>query len=434
MSPFTARYSLAPGGGAPAEEGACTVELGEGAVTLSPSSGPALRIRLAEILAWRVHDYAVTLDLAGGARAVLSAMGKRLDPFCAALPAARAEHLGEALLLLERGAAAEEHGEFRRGDGSGEPCRVRLQRTSLVVFPRETLPFRIGLGEVRALEFDADAYAVRLILADAPALELRRFGKRTDALQAGLRERRDALAARGLRALGALAQDLPALALRTLGALLPDGVPASRAALEQAVPGAWEAIRLRSFAAGERREAAAHLAERAQEAWVAVKETDPAPAEGGPEGEAGEGEQDVPQRQPAGAPEPAAGEEAAPGAGSTLPPELAGREVLYLFRIGGALALELPSSTESATYVFRAGEQGEQTVRQVVRAMAAIQFRREPISLPDEQLLGARGARYGEALALVPGLRAARQAFLGRAVHAGAEAWRKALDAALARS
>jgi hypothetical protein len=430
MEPFPARCRIEPGGG-PTEEGPCTVAVAEGAITIAPSTGPALRIRLSEVVHWTVQDLAVTLELAGGARAVLSHMGKRLDAFRNALPAARVEHLGEALLLLERGASAEESGEFRWRGGTAEACRVRLQRTSLVVFPRESLPFRVGLGEVHGVEFDDGAYALVLSLGDGGVLELLRFGKRTDALRAGVREHIEALSARALRALGALAPDLPALALRTLGSLLPDGVPASRAVLEKAVPGAWGALFARAFATGDRRDAASFLADRAEEAWVAVKETDPPPAAEGTSSVEEDGSTTVLPEGEDGGPEP--GVDPVPR-GSTLPPELAGREVLVLFRIGRALALEVPSSTESATYLFRAGDPAERTAREVIRALAAIQFRREPISLPDEQLLCGRGARYHEALKLVPGLRAAREAFLGRAVHSGTEAWRKALETALGRA
>ncbi len=439
MQPFPARCSIQPGGGAPAEEAACTVELSDSAVTVAPAGAPALRLRFTEIARWTVEDHAVALELSGGGRVVLSALGKRLDPFCRALPAARTEHLGEALLLLEGGPAAEESGELRwRGaEAPAEACRVRLQRTSLVVFPRESLPFRVGYGEVQGVAFDAEAWAVELALDDGRTLELLRFGKRTDAFRAGLSERRAALASRALRALQALAPEVPALPLRALGALLPDGVPAARTAVEAAAPGAWQAMLSRAFAAGARREAAEHLAGRAGEAWLAVKETDPPASGAEADAETGaatgrrpaEGEPMEPEAAQAG---PTV--EAEPRQGSTLPEELAGREVLYLFRIGRALALEVPSSTESATYVFRAGDDPARSVRAVVRALAAIQFRREPISLPEADLLGARGARYGEALRLLPGLRTARESFLGRAVHSGPDAWRRALDAALARA
>ncbi len=434
MEPIPARFALrGPAEVRPSDEGECTVALSEGALAVSPAAGPPLRVRLREIARWTVADYAVTLELESGARLVLCAVGKRLDAFCRALPAARVEYFGEALLLRERGAAAEESGEFRWRGETAEACRLRLQRTSLVVFPRQSLPFLVGYGEATGLGFDPEAYAVVLTLLDGRVLELLRFGKRTDALRAGLSERLDALAARALRALGALAPDLDALALRRAGALLRDGIAASHAALEQAAPGAWDAVLCRAFADAGRREAALHLAGRADEAWLAVKEVDPEPAGGEgagvpepPEPLAGA----VDSSGPEGAREPDASAQPSPD----LPPELAGRQVLYLFKLGRAMALEVPSSTESATYLFRAGTDPGRTARELTRALAAIQFRREPISLPDDALASGRGARYGEALRLVPELRAARAAFLGRAVHSGAEAWRKALEAALSRA
>jgi hypothetical protein len=434
MQPFPARCRIEPGGG-PVEEGPCTVALAEGALTVAPSGRPSLRIRLSELAAWTVEDHAVTVDLGAGARVVLWQMGRQLDPFCSALPAARVEHLGQALLLLERGAAGEETGEFRWRGEPAEACRVRLQRTSLVVFPRESLPFRVGLGELRGVDFDEGSYALVLALDGERVLELLRFGKRTDALRAGLRERRDALAARTLRALGALAPDLPALALRALGAVLPDGIPASRAALDQAAPGAWDAIFARAFADADRRAAAQLLASRTEEAWVAVKETAPSDSESGPDADADSDSDAETHTETHADADSENGAEGRPARrSSTLPRELAGREVLYLFRIGRALALEVPTSTESATYVFRAREAGDRPALEVVRALSAIQFRREPISLPEPELQGARGSRYLEALKLVPGLQDARAAFLGRAIHSSGDGWQRALQAALDRA
>jgi hypothetical protein len=421
VEPFDATFRLDPPAG-PAREGPCRVALESDGLTVAPAAGAPLRVAFTRLASWTAADFAVTLALDGGGTLRLSMLGRRYQPFLAALPVARAADLGQALLLLEPDPSAEETGAFRWRGAAGEPeaCRLRLQRTSTVVFPASSLPFVVPLGEVTDLAFDEGAWAVALTLRDGRTLEAVRFGRRTEALRRGLEERRQALSARALRALSALLPDRPPLALAAVGALLPDGVLAERRALEAASPGAFEAILHRSFAAGLRRETALHLAGRSQAAWLAVKEV------------AGQGEAAAVEPAEPGPSDAEPPDTGPPPAGATLPAELEGRQVLFLFQVEAGLALEIPSSQESATYVFRAGADPSARAAAVARALSVIRYRREVISLPAVALEGPRGARYLEALRLVPELAAARAAFAGRAIHASEATWKKGLEAALA--
>jgi hypothetical protein len=108
-----------------------------------------------------------------------------------------------------------------------------------------------------------------------------------------------------------------------------------------------------------------------------------------------------------------------------------------------AVAQEVTSEEGKATYVFRlmeperfaslSGPELEEAVGSAIsrlnRALLALNFRREPIYLPEEQITQGRFDRYRVALRKLDHLRWAREAFLGRAIHN--ETWeRQLLDAA----
>jgi hypothetical protein len=99
-----------------------------------------------------------------------------------------------------------------------------------------------------------------------------------------------------------------------------------------------------------------------------------------------------------------------------------------------AVAQEVTSEKGHATYVFRlmppeawetasaAGEDAlagavNAAVARLNRALLTLNFRREPIYLPDDQITTGRYARYRAALRKLDYLQWTRQAFLGRAIH-----------------
>jgi hypothetical protein len=74
-------------------------------------------------------------------------------------------------------------------------------------------------------------------------------------------------------------------------------------------------------------------------------------------------------------------------------------------------------------------------VHRLNRGIALLNFRREPIYLPDDSLeLQPRFRRYAIAARKIPVLRELRNQFLGRAIHTTPEAWRKQLQALLAKA
>ena len=111
-----------------------------------------------------------------------------------------------------------------------------------------------------------------------------------------------------------------------------------------------------------------------------------------------------------------------------------------------AVAQEVTSEGGHATYVFRLMERDRwasldgqaladevaTSIARLNRALLTLNFRREPIYLPEDQLEEGRHARYRVALRKLDYLRWARGAFLGRAIHTSEAAWKSQLEEAIA--
>ena len=116
---------------------------------------------------------------------------------------------------------------------------------------------------------------------------------------------------------------------------------------------------------------------------------------------------------------------------------------------GNLVAWEATSRSGRATYFFRLVplEQAAQlqdasksaalietAIRQLNRAIVLLNFRREPIYLPDDSLLlQPRFRRYAIACRKLPELMRLRSSFLGRAIHTTPAAWQKKFEGFLAK-
>jgi hypothetical protein len=90
----------------------------------------------------------------------------------------------------------------------------------------------------------------------------------------------------------------------------------------------------------------------------------------------------------------------------------------YFFRlVPPEQAVQLQDPSKSAGLI-------ETAIRQLNRAIALLNFRREPIYLPDDSLLLQPSfRRYAIACRKLPELVRLRSSFLGRAIHTTPEAW-----------
>ncbi|MGQ9604522.1 MAG: hypothetical protein ACUVUU_10015 [bacterium] len=108
---------------------------------------------------------------------------------------------------------------------------------------------------------------------------------------------------------------------------------------------------------------------------------------------------------------------------------------------GNAVAMEATSGEGGgkATYFFRIVSRKDYQnygiedlhreidnfIKRINRCMLAINFRREPIYLPDERLKEPEYQKYQFAIAKIPALQELRQLFIGRVIHSSPEQWKK---------
>ncbi len=96
---------------------------------------------------------------------------------------------------------------------------------------------------------------------------------------------------------------------------------------------------------------------------------------------------------------------------------------------GRACAVEFAGAegAAAATFVYRFAGSYENFARQLNRALEATAFRREGIRLSDAELAQPQNAIYRMAAERTRAMRLIRGAFAGRAIHSGADSWRKSL-------
>jgi hypothetical protein len=96
------------------------------------------------------------------------------------------------------------------------------------------------------------------------------------------------------------------------------------------------------------------------------------------------------------------------------------------------VAWEATTGSGCATYFFRAEPTVAQAVASLTRGLAQVNFRREPVYLPDDSLdQQPRFHRYAIAARKLPDLRTLRSAFLGRAIHSSPENWLSQVESLL---
>jgi hypothetical protein len=105
-----------------------------------------------------------------------------------------------------------------------------------------------------------------------------------------------------------------------------------------------------------------------------------------------------------------------------------GGKATYLFRVAAPAdyaRLKTPGELEDAV---------DQAITRINRCLLAINFRREPVYLSEEQMWEPRYARYQFAVQRIPELRELRALFIGRVIHSSPEQWQKDLRDLLARA
>jgi hypothetical protein len=379
-------------------------------LAILPRFGEALFISYRDILDISEEGYRIRITLSSKEDLLLSNLGYRYEDFLRALSKLRNELLLEDMLMQEKlrrsGMEAEfvywdEHGE-ERGRGKCEP---RLYETAIVVIPERGDLVRIPYSDL--LEISEEDYNLILTTEYGEKVVLAKMGHQFDPFAKALSTLSNELQLKVQSSLKALLPDFDPLVIRKVARFMKEGRAAKRSDIESISPDLWIELEKRLEVAGIKEEYD-FLKALSQQEKICV------------------------------------------GLKRGLLGELTGEYIWFLIPIysltrgepGNAIAMEAAGDDGEgkATYFFRIvsrkdypefkeieglHKEADNLIIIINRCMVDINFRREPIYLPDERLGEPQYLNYRFAVQRLPGLQTLRHLFIGRVIHLSPEQWKE---------
>jgi hypothetical protein len=374
-----------PGAPAPA-----TLAFTETDGVITPDDASPLQFDLADLAGVESAGEELRLTLASGLDVRLSGMGRTASELTAALSAARRDRTAASFRFGSAlGERWEECDVWMPGSAAGVRAGVRLFGSLAGIVPDCGDPAVVPFGDIRSVTFDAAAYQVVVKTAEGAAWRFGRLAKRSITFREEIERARLAFVASYQAQIEDVMPHIGELERQALSGEWREGIALPAPSLEQRSRGTAARL-LEYLPSGERRQFAAALAalfpEPPRLGFYYVAE----PGEARPF-------------------EPFALFQKATAAGS-------------------AVAWEELEEMGAATYVFRGPE--PDLASRINAALRAVRFAREPIYLPEDEMVTTGAHRlYVPLLRRSAALQFLRQRFAGRAIHADAEAYPARVEA-----
>lgn len=387
--------------------GEASAELREDGLSLLMEDTDHINCSYRDMESIEALDYRIHIKRFQNGELTLFYLGYAYEDFLAQLIRLRNDVILHDLLIKERLLLEKVEGVWFAPEGKhGLPCEIRLYDTALVVLPFNGELMRLHYSEI--LEVTKEDYRINIRCEDQGIYSIGQLGRQLDwlmehfeAAMIGLAKKTQAL----------LQTVIPQLSTETLDRLVPllrEGKSAMRWQIDQIDPKAWNALEERLAVSGAYEEYR-FLASLAQNDRISI------------------------------------------GIKRGLMGDLTGEYCWFLIPIyspdpekpGNLVALEAAGTDQSkATYFFRMMEyeayrsmlnmdelhqRVDSFLRELNRAMIAVNFRREPIYLTDERLQSQEYAGYRFAVTKIPGLKMLRSHFIGRVIHSNR--WRENVEA-----
>ena len=440
------------------QAGLCRISFETESLTLTPASGAPLALDLGDIDLFVPSDYELTLTLYTGRKILLSQFAKTFQDLCHNLLEAYRKRLLQCLLL-------EDLEEVRRFDAFvhlespertfSSPAEIRLFKSNLAVLPTQANGLQLRLADIDAVNFDAATWTVT-IESGNQKLAFTKLAKRTEEFNERLTTAMLDLTQKGAETVHGMFPFLSPDEFQQVAVLMKEGHATALPKLRAIHPMMEQALATNVVGARLKPQFDALLAHVPGGNYYAGfkqirKDEGQAAGDGqSQDSDADEDESSTPN---------AAGGDTAESSGGTAGAEDESPMLHWFFLPvsakpgekypGNIVAWEATSRSGRATYFFRLvpPEQGallqdaskrpaliESAIQQLNRAIVLLNFRREPIYLPDESLqLQPRFRRYAIACRKLPELVRLRASFLGRAIHTTPEAWQKQFESYLAK-
>jgi len=377
------------------ESGQAKFVLDEEKLSIFSESGKATSLPLRDVSDFFVEDYKIHLLLPNGGKVIIAQLGYQYEDFVRILTNLRHEIIQKELLLKEGIRKSGFEGEYdyqSEGKRHHGKTKVEICDTGLILKPEQGDLIRIPYSEIR--EISEKDYKI-FITTQATSLELSLFGEKFNSLSSELKQALAELSLRTQELLKEFLPELDPLTVKKAAELLKDGKAVSKTELDKVSPKIWSELEkeLNKIDILESYNYLKSLS-KTEEVFIGIKRD--------------------------------------------LMGDLTGEYIWFLMPISSQkgenfFVMEAGSTIEGggkATYLFKmpAGEDTGSLVQKFNSCMLAINFRREPIYLKDEDLEKPDYSKYKIAVNKIPELKLLRQLFAGRVIHTSPENWKENIN------
>ena len=377
-----------------AEKGRAKINLSNLSLSVLPGNGNAIDLPLRDIINFSASEYKIKISIFSG-ELLLENLGYDYESFVNALSKTRNEQLIKDLLMDEKLIKGNIKGQFS-GSGQQGECEVKVYETALVIVPLAGDLVRVPYSQITDISDQDYKFFVNLI--DGSKIEISMLGEKFDLLKKEMSEALNAISLKAQQALKEMMPEVDPLLIRQTANLMKDGKAVTKQEIIAIAPQVWDLLeaKLKDFNIDAEFNFLKELSE-SQNLSIGIKKG--------------------------------------------LMGSLTGDYIWFLIPIpkNNLIAMEATSQTGSgrATYFFRitkrdgfksASQQEiekkiQEVLLQINSCMLAINFRREPIYLPDEKLKDGKYQKYRTAIAKIPELKNLRDLFVGRLTHRSDEQW-----------
>ncbi|MDI6848588.1 MAG: hypothetical protein QME69_02210 [Candidatus Saccharicenans sp.] len=390
--------------------GDAKARLREENVSILPKFGEPLFFSLRDILEISEEDYKIHLSLTSKEKLTIYNLGYRYEDFLRVLSRLRNELLLKDMLMHETLRKTGVKAQFVYFDETGEEkqrgkCEPRLYETALVIIPEKGELIRIPYSDFA--EIKEEDFTLAITTDFGEKLIFSGLGRQFDPFTKTLSSLINELSLKVQASLKELLPQADPSVIRRAARFMKEGKAAKRSDIESISPELWEELEKKLEIAGIKEEYD-FLKSLAQKEKMCI------------------------------------------GLKRGLLGDLTGEYIWFLIPIystnpeepGNAVAMEATSEEGAgrATYFFRIASRLDYPnfknledlhkavdiiLRKINRCMLAINFRREPIYLPDEKFNEPQYQKYRFTIAKIPALQILRHLFIGRVFHRSKEQWQE---------
>jgi hypothetical protein len=392
--------------------GECKGTIDKEYLTVFPKFGNVLPFHLRDINEIETENYRIILPMISKEKLTLFNLGYYFEDFLRVLTNLRNEVIIKDLLMNETVKKPDVEMEFIYFDETGKERqkdvgKIRLYETGLVVIPQKGEVLRVPYSDIANVS--QENYSVKISTDLGEQLLFSKLGSEFDPFLKALSDAYNALQNKAASSLTELYPGIDPVSLRRIASLMKEGKAARRADIELINPKVWNELEKKITDTGLN-ESYTFLKDLARQERISI------------------------------------------GFKRGLMGDLTGEYIWFLMPIysisekdyGNAVAMEATEATgeESvgkATYFFRIvsrtdytnytspeklDEETDRFIKRINRCMIDINFRREPVYLPDERLEEPAYFKYKIATQRIPSLKLLRSLYIGRAIHASPEQWK----------